>query len=225
MHRRGDRRRQEGRYFLGTLGEAVAEPIGVAVLWRERESPGGTQRVQVTYRQLENVRFLQLRYVLTLGLQRGHHQVLQLVQTAVDAGAPLSLQHRLHHLAVLISARHRLFVLHAADWRVASVRRHDHSHVVSFISLVTKQEITESPREENDLDLDRPRQASGRSRPAPKRMSPWRSFDVHEVERERQRERERERERGRERRVRRCLSRRLLESALTAGVSECRECV
>lgn len=41
VHRRGDRRRQEGRHLLGTLGEAVAEPIGVAVLRREREPPGG----------------------------------------------------------------------------------------------------------------------------------------------------------------------------------------
>lgn len=122
MNRRGDRRRQEGRHLLGALGEAVAEPVGIAVLRREREPPGGAQRVEMTYRQLEDVRLLQLGHVLALGLQRGHHQVLQLVQAAIDAGASLALQHRLHHLAVLIGARHRLLVFHTADRRVARMR-------------------------------------------------------------------------------------------------------
>lgn len=124
MHRRGDRGREERRHLLSALGESIPESIGVAVLRGQGEPPGGAQGVKVTHRKLQDIRLLQLGHVLTLGLQRGHHQVLQLVQAAVDAGASFTLQHWFHHLAVLISARYRLLVLHAADRRVAGVRRH-----------------------------------------------------------------------------------------------------
>lgn len=135
MHRRRDRRRQEGRHFLGALGEAVAEPIGVTVLRGESESPGGAQGVKMTHRELQDVRLLQLRHVLALGLQGRHHQILQLVQAAIDPGAPLTLQHRLHHLAILVGPRHRLLVFHAADGGVTRVRRHDRTPLsVVFIT-------------------------------------------------------------------------------------------
>ena len=61
------------------------------------------QLPQVLHCELQHVSLLQLADALPLGLQREHHQVLQLVQAAVDAGAPLPLDQGLHHFSVLVS--------------------------------------------------------------------------------------------------------------------------
>jgi len=54
--------------------------------------------VQMPDGQLQDVGLLQLGHVLTLSLESRGHDVLQLVQTLVDPGAPFSLQKRLHDL-------------------------------------------------------------------------------------------------------------------------------
>lgn len=55
---------QEFRHFFGTLVEAVAEPIGIALLGLHVEFVLALEVVEVPDGQLENVGFLQLGYVL-----------------------------------------------------------------------------------------------------------------------------------------------------------------
>lgn len=55
---------QEFRHFFGTLVEAVAKPIGVALLGLHVELVLALEVVEVPHGQLENVGFLQLGDVL-----------------------------------------------------------------------------------------------------------------------------------------------------------------
>lgn len=55
---------EEFRHFFGTLVEAVAEPIGVALLGLHVELVLALEVVEVPHRQLENVGLLQLGDVL-----------------------------------------------------------------------------------------------------------------------------------------------------------------
>jgi hypothetical protein len=54
--------------------------------------------VQVAHCQLQYVSLFQFAHVLTLGLQRDHHQLLELVQAPVDTSAAFAFQHWFHDL-------------------------------------------------------------------------------------------------------------------------------
>jgi len=84
-------------HFGGAVGKASAESVGVC------HRVGGQallapKTVKVVHSQLQDVRLLQLGDVLPFSLEGGDHQVLQFVQTAVDASSPFALEHGLHHL-------------------------------------------------------------------------------------------------------------------------------
>lgn len=82
--------------------------------------------MEVAHCQLQDVGFLELGDVLAFGLEGGHHEVFELVEAAVDARAPLSLQHGLHHLAVLVRARDGLLVGVRVRRRVEGPVRREH---------------------------------------------------------------------------------------------------
>lgn len=114
---------------------AGAEAIGVDHRIR-RETLLTLELVQVTYRQLQDVRLLQLGDVLAVAGERGHHQVLQLVQTAIDARSAFALQHRFHYLR-----REGIVVVDVAfDFRRSVVSRREETRK-SW--LVNRNQVTE----------------------------------------------------------------------------------
>uniref|UniRef100_A0A2S2R9D0 Uncharacterized protein n=1 Tax=Sipha flava TaxID=143950 RepID=A0A2S2R9D0_9HEMI len=97
------RRADVGRQVVGHLGGAVRETGAELVRVHGVHGPDAErvvllQFVQVAHRQLQYVGLLQLAHVLTLGLQRHHHQVLEFVQAPVDASAAFPFQKRFHNL-------------------------------------------------------------------------------------------------------------------------------
>jgi hypothetical protein len=64
------------------------------------------QLLEVTNRQFEDVGFLESSDRFAFCFDGDHHQVLEVVEALVDAGAPLSFEDGLHHFAVLVAARH-----------------------------------------------------------------------------------------------------------------------
>lgn len=125
---------QHTRNLVGGVREAGTEAV-VLNHWVAREPLLTFQFVQVANGELEDVGLLQFGDIFALRLQRDHHQFFELVQATVDAGATLSLQHGLHHFAVLISARQRL---QGSAGRLVAL--HDHrflSCAVNHFGLVT----------------------------------------------------------------------------------------
>lgn len=93
--------RQTARHFGGGVSESGSEPIG-AQCRSGRKLALAAQRVEMVHGELQDVRLFQLGDVFAFGLQSGDHQLLEFVQAAVDASAPLALEHRLHDFAVLV---------------------------------------------------------------------------------------------------------------------------
>jgi len=85
--------------FVRTVRVAGPKAVGVDHRVR-RETLLTLELVQMTHRQLQDIRLLQLRHVLAVTGQRGHHQILELVQATVDARSTFALQHRFHHLRI-----------------------------------------------------------------------------------------------------------------------------
>jgi len=97
--RRPDVGRQVVGHFGGAVSESGAELVGVhRVDASQAESVVPLEFVQVPDREFQYVGFFQLTDVLAFGLQRDHHQVLELVQAPVDPGAAFSFQQRFHNL-------------------------------------------------------------------------------------------------------------------------------
>lgn len=86
------------RDFLGTSGEASPELLVISDHSVGRLVLFISQLLQVSHSQLQNVRFLQPGDILALTLQPSDKDVLQLIQTAVDAGSALTLKQRLGNL-------------------------------------------------------------------------------------------------------------------------------
>lgn len=113
-------RRQALGHLLGAGGETSAEPVRFRTRIR-RQALLALQLLEVGDRQFQNIRLFQLGDVLAVGGQCRNHQLLQLVQAAVDPGPPFSLEHRLHDFPVLHGAGYRLGLVVA---RRDGVRRH-----------------------------------------------------------------------------------------------------
>lgn len=83
--------------FRGAVGEPGAESVGVDD-GVGSEALLTAQLVEVLDGQFQDVGLLELGDVLTLGLEGGYHELLELVQTVVDASATLAFQHWFHNL-------------------------------------------------------------------------------------------------------------------------------
>jgi len=88
---------QAAGHFGGAVREAGAVAVGVSA-GLGVEALLFAQTVQVAHGQLKDIGLLQLGDVFALGLQSGHHQLLELVQAPIDACAAFAFKHWFHNL-------------------------------------------------------------------------------------------------------------------------------
>lgn len=121
-HIHSGNRSQAAGHFVGGVCESSTEAVGVHRRV-ERQAALAAKFVQMTNCQLQNISFLQFGDVLALRLKGADHQLLEFIEAAVDASAAFALEHRLHHFAVLVSARDGLRAVVCE--RVSDLVRHD----------------------------------------------------------------------------------------------------
>ena len=131
------------------------------------------QLLQVADCQLQHISLLQLGDALSLSLEGKHHEVLQLIQAGVDPRPPLPLQQGLHHLPVLVCARHGIIFSKSGFTRI------DWCHLVLFRALnssAVKQRLSQSRAGTRNLY---PPGATGR-RAGPEK-EPWEGMESPSV--------------------------------------------
>ena len=93
-HESGDFGRTSG--VSGTIAIHVQARISLQLLL-------SFQFLQMSYCQFEDIGFFQFGNGFAFGLQGKNHQILEVVETLVDAGSPFSFKQRLHDFSVLVS--------------------------------------------------------------------------------------------------------------------------
>lgn len=123
----GDRSQATG-HFISGMGESGSEAVCVDCRV-QRQATLSAEFMKMVHSQFQNIGFFQFGDVFTFRLESADHEFLELIETAVDASAPFALEHRLHHFAILISARDGLRAV-VRD-RVREIVRHGRHWCVS----------------------------------------------------------------------------------------------
>lgn len=112
--------------FVGGMSESSTETIRFND-WAAGDKALLTAKfVQVVDGQFEDVGFFQLGDVLAFGLEGIHHEILEFVETTIDASTTFALKHWLHDFAVLVGAGDGLQGAGAAAAAVAGDVLDDH---------------------------------------------------------------------------------------------------